>query len=108
MNYEPHQIISKRRKAHKCKPFEHTEIPGLREAANWDNFLNPTVMDISIGRSYISPLPRETSPQRELSKVVEIAGNTSLLVSYSGSSMKRGFPEPMETEEVDTVSMPKK
>ena len=24
MNYDPHQIISKRRNAHKCKPFEHT------------------------------------------------------------------------------------
>ena len=34
VNYDPHQIISKRRKAHKCKPFEHTEILGLKEATN--------------------------------------------------------------------------
>ena len=34
INDHPHQMISKRRKAHKCRPFEHTEIPGLREAAN--------------------------------------------------------------------------
>ena len=49
VNYDPHQVISKRRKAHKCKPFEHTEIPGLREVANWDDFANSTTMDISIG-----------------------------------------------------------
>ena len=49
INYDPHQVISKRRKAHKCKPFEHIEIPGLREAANWDDFPNSTTMDISIG-----------------------------------------------------------
>ena len=49
LNYNPHQIISKMRKAHKCKPFEHTEIPGLREVANWDDFPNPTAMDTRIG-----------------------------------------------------------
>ena len=53
MNYDPHQIISKRRKAHKCKPFEHNEIPGHMEAENWDDFPNPTAMDISIGRSSV-------------------------------------------------------
>ena len=30
INYDPHQVISKRRKDHKCKPFEHTEILRLR------------------------------------------------------------------------------
>ena len=49
VNCDPHQIISKRRKAHKCKPFEHTKIPGLREAANCDDFPNPTMMDVNIG-----------------------------------------------------------
>ena len=49
VNYNPHQIISKRRKDHKCKPFEHTEIPRLREVANQDDFPNPTMMDTSIG-----------------------------------------------------------
>ena len=48
VNYDPHQIISKRRKAHKCKPFEHTEILRLMEAANWDYFPTPTLMDTSI------------------------------------------------------------
>ena len=37
-----------------------------------------------------------------------IAGGYSSLVSYQASSMKRGSPEPMDTTEVDTASMPKK
>ena len=82
INYDPHQVISKRRKAHKSKPFENTEIPELREADNWDDFPNSTTMDVSIGRSFVSPLPWENSPQRDLSKVVAMDGNTSSLVSY--------------------------
>ena len=47
VNYDLHQVISKRRKAHKCRPFEHTEVPGLREETNWDDFPNPAPMDTS-------------------------------------------------------------
>ena len=108
INFDPHQVISKRRKAYKCKPFEHTEIPRLREASNWDDFPNSTTMDISIGRGSVSPLPWDNSPKRELSKLFSITGNASSLVSYSWISMKRGLSEPMETDEVDTASMPKK
>ena len=108
VNYGPHQIISKRRKAHKYKTFEHTEIPELRETTNWDDFPNPTAMDVSIGQSFVSPLPWVTSHQRELYKVVAISGNVPSLVNYSGSSMKRGCLDPMEIEEVDTANIPKK
>ena len=107
VNYDLHQIISKRRKAHKCRPSEHTEIVGLMEATNWDDFPNPTLMDTSIERRTGSPLPGVASPQRELSKVVAIARNVSSLVSYSVSSIKREGSKPMKTEEVDTASMPK-
>ena len=65
-------------------------------------------MDTSIVRAYVSPLLGDNSPQMDLSKVVAMAGNVSLLVSYSGSSIKRGPAEPMDTDEVDTDSMPKK
>ena len=34
INYDPHQMISKRRQANNNKPFEHTEIAGIREATN--------------------------------------------------------------------------
>ena len=108
INYDPHQVISKRRKSHKSKPFEHTEIADLREATNWDDFPNSIKMDTNIGRASVSPLPGDGSPQMDLSKVVAMAGNISSLVSYSRSSIKRGPAEPMETDEVDTASMPKK
>ena len=108
INYDPHQVISKRRKDHKCRPFEHTEILGLRESMNWDDFPNPTPMDTSGEQDSGSQLPRVVSPQRELAIVVAIVGGFSSLVNYSASSMKRGDPEPMYTEEMDTTSMPKK
>ena len=54
INYNPHQVISKRRKAHKSKPFEHTKIPELREATNWDDFPNSTMMDICIEQILVS------------------------------------------------------
>ena len=77
VNYDPHPIISKRRKAHKCRPFEHTEISGLREVENWDDFPNPAPMETSIEKDTGSQLPRVASPQRELAQVVAIAGEFS-------------------------------
>ena len=108
VNYDPHQIISKRRKYHKYKPFEHTEILGLGEATNWDDFPNPAPMDTSIEQSTGSHLPRIDSPQRELEKIVAIAWDVSSLVIYSVSLVKIRGLEPMDTEEVDTARMPKK
>ena len=34
INYDPQKVISKRRHANKNKPFEHTEVAGLREEDN--------------------------------------------------------------------------
>ena len=90
VKYDPHQIISKRSKANKCKPFEHNEVLALREIENWDDFPNPAPMDTSIERDTGSYLPGIASPQRELAKIVAIAGDVSPLVSYSVSSVKIG------------------
>ena len=65
-------------------------------------------MDTSIKQGTGSQLPGVVSPQRELATVATIAGGFSSLVNYSTSSMKRGDPRPMNTEEMDTASMPKK
>ena len=73
VNYDPHQVISKRRKAHKCKPFEHTEVPRLREVANWDDFPNPVPMETNIEQETGSQILGETSSQRELAQVVSIS-----------------------------------
>ena len=101
-------MISKRRKSHKSRPFEHTEIPGLREVANWDDFPNPSLMETGIEQDTGSQLPEVASPQRELAQAFAIAREFSSLVSYSESSIKRGAPEPMDTKEMDMNSIPKK
>ena len=108
INYDPHQVISKRKTALKCLPFEHTEVPRLREKVNWDDFPNPVPMDTSAEQDTGSQFPRVVSPQQELAAVVAIARGYSSLVSYSVSSMKRGSTHPMDTDEVDTSSTPKK
>ena len=101
-------MISKRRTTHKCHPFEHTDIPRLGEKDIWDDFPNLSPMDTSAEQDTGSRLPRVVSPQKELATIVAIEGGCSSLVSYSASSIKRGIPEPMDIEEVDTTSTPKK
>ena len=65
-------------------------------------------MDTSTEQDTCSQLPGAVPPQKELAVVVAIAGGYSSLVSYSVSSMKRGSTQPMEINEVDTASTPKK
>ena len=38
VNYDPHHVISNRRQANKNKPFEHSEVEGLSEVANWMDY----------------------------------------------------------------------
>ena len=40
MNYDPHQVISKGRHENNNKTFERTEVAGLREEANWEDYPN--------------------------------------------------------------------
>ena len=35
INYDPHHVISIRRQVNENKPFEHQEVEGLVESANW-------------------------------------------------------------------------
>ena len=35
INYDPHHVISIRRQVNKNKPFEHYEVEGMSESANW-------------------------------------------------------------------------
>ena len=37
VNYDPHHVISVRREVNKNKPFEHQEVEGLAESANWSD-----------------------------------------------------------------------
>ena len=56
----------------------------------------------------VSSLPGNNSPLMDLSNIVEVAGNISSLMSFSGTSKKREHLEFMETEETNTGSTPKK
>ena len=38
VNYDPHHIISIRKQVNKNKPFEHQEVAGLVESANWMDY----------------------------------------------------------------------
>ena len=56
----------------------------------------------------VSSLPGNNSSQMNLSNIVAMVGNVSSLVSFSGSAKKRGHSDAMDTDEIDTASMPKK
>ena len=45
INYDPHHVISNRRRALKRKPFEHDEFVGLAKAANWFDYPHETQKD---------------------------------------------------------------
>ena len=38
INYDAHHIVSNRMKTNKNKPFEHHEVAGLLEDADWSNY----------------------------------------------------------------------
>ena len=38
IKYDPHQVISKIRQENNNNPFEHTEVYGLKEATNWEDY----------------------------------------------------------------------
>ena len=107
INYDPHQVISKRRHVNKNNPFEHTEVAGLREAANWEDYPNNTLDNINMEPYSVSPIPRNNYSPMDLSNIVTIAGNISSLKSFSGNSKKREHSGFMDTKEGDTASTPK-
>ena len=48
INYDPHQVISKRRHENKNKTSEHIEVARLIEEANWEHYPNKTPDNISM------------------------------------------------------------
>ena len=56
----------------------------------------------------VSSLPGNNSSQMNLSNIVAMVGNVSSLVSFLESAKKREHPEPMDIDEIDTTSTPKK
>ena len=56
----------------------------------------------------VSSLPGNNSPLKDLSDIVAFAGNFSSLISFSENTKKREYVDPMDTDEIDTASTPKK
>ena len=108
INYDPHQVISKRTQENKNNPFEHIEVAGLREAGNWEGYHDKSLDNFSMEQDSVSSLPGNNSPPLDLSNIVAVAGNISSLMSFSGTFMKREHSNFMDTKEVDTTSTPKK
>ena len=108
INYDPHQVISKRRHENKNNPFEHTEVARIREAANWEDYPNKAPDNISMEQDSVSSIPGNNYPLVDLYNVVAVAGNISSLISFSGNSKKREHSSFMDTKEADTASAPKK
>ena len=70
------------RQDNKNNPFKHTEIVGLREAANWEDYPNYTTKDISMEQDLASSFPGNNSSQMNLSNIVAMPGNVLSLVSF--------------------------
>ena len=56
---------------------------------------------------YVSSLPRNNSHPMDLSDIVAATGNVSYLIIFLEDTKKREHVEPMDTNEIDTSSIPK-
>ena len=61
MNYDPCHVISNKRQDLKINPFEHDEIFGLAEAANWFDYPKETQKDIDMQEDSNSSIIQITS-----------------------------------------------
>ena len=66
VNYDPHHIISNRRQVNKNKRFEHFEVVGLSEAANWIDYPNDSNDGDDMQEDSLSPAPRGYPPQQDI------------------------------------------
>ena len=101
-------MISKRRQANKNNPFKKIEIARLRQAMNWDDYPNLTTKEVNMEQNSASSLPGENSSPMDLSKIVTMARDVYPLVSFSENTKKRDHAKPMDTDDIDTASRPKK
>ena len=108
INYDRHQVISKRTQENNNITFEHIEVAGLREGPNWEDYPNKALDNFSMEQDSVSSLPGNNSPSLDLSNIVAVASNISSLMSFSGTFIKREHSNFMDTKEVDTTSTPKK
>ena len=70
INYDPHHIISDRRKANKNKQFEHFEVAGLSKVENWIDYPKDINNGENIQEYSLSYALGISSPQQDLSIII--------------------------------------
>ena len=73
INYDPHQVISNKRKSQRGKPFKHEEVVGLEEAANWSNYPKETPNIVDLDEDSSSPMGEVFSLFPDISNLVAAA-----------------------------------
>ena len=82
INYDPHQVVSKRIQENNNKTFECIEVARLREVDNWENYPTKTPYNISMEQDSVSSIPGNNSLPTDLSNIVVVAGNILSLISF--------------------------
>ena len=107
-NYDPHHIISIRRQVNKNKPFEHQEVAGLVDSANWMDYPQETqnYEDMQYGSTY--PMKDAIFTQPYPLNIVPAAERIYPIAIHYERTNKRDFSDAMDTEEEDAIKTPKK
>ena len=108
VNYDPHHVISNRRKSLKRNPFEHEDIVGSTDVANWLDYPKETHKDTDMQEDSNSFVREITSLNPDTSKLISTAENITPFSNHSKMTNKRYFSDAMDNEEEDTTRTPKK
>ena len=88
VDYDPHEVISNRRKAMKRKPFKHVEVVGLVDASNCMDYAKENPKDTNGQEDSSSSVKEITSLMPDISKLVVEAVNITPLESNSDKTSK--------------------
>ena len=108
VEYDPHSVISNRRKVVNRKPFKHVEVVGLEDAANWDDYPKENPNDTNRKEDSSSSVKYITSLMPDVSKVVSAAINITPLASHLEKRIKWDILDHLEIEDEDTSITPKR
>ena len=92
----------------KNKPFEHHEVVGMAESANWIDYPHETHNDDDMQQDSTSPMKDSSSTQLDPSTIVTVAENITPIASQSERTNKRDFFNDVDTKEEETSKTPKK
>ena len=82
VNYDPHHVISNMRKENKNKPFDHYEVAGLSEEANWMDYPKDINNGENMQEDSLSSTPGSSTPQQHIYSIVAVATHITPLASF--------------------------